>query len=135
VSYCSCDWGDSDTVQMWDRKDLKVRKPCVCRECHRTIAAGELVRSDAYLWEGKWYRDRTCKECVAFEEWMTTYIPCFADCLPFGELWGQADEAVADLWRETAGLKFGYLRRRHTIMTRAKADREARRKQKELVAA
>jgi len=126
MSYCSCDY-DYDPVQMHERRTLKARKSCTCQECGRTISSGEEVRSDTFLNEGRWYRLRTCPECVAFEAWMTTYIPCFADCLPFGMMFDQADEAVADLWRETSGLKFGYLRRKHVIMKRAKADREIRR--------
>ena len=125
MSYCYCD--DFDTVDMHTRSTCKVRKACVCRECRRDIAAGEMARSDSYFFEGKWYRDRTCSDCVALEEWIAAHVPCFNYCLPFGALFDQADEAIADLWRETVGLKFGYLRRKLKIMNRAKSDCEKRR--------
>lgn len=123
---CYCEFDGHATIYN-EPKMVKGRKDHVCYECGCTIKAGERHEYHSQLFEGQWFTPRTCQGCLDLMAWVGAHIPCYLECRMFGEMHERAEEAIEEYWRETVGLKFGWLRRRHKLRLKAKADREARR--------
>lgn len=112
MSYdCSCDYDPPEFITILSRKARKIHH---CYECSGEIRPGEVHE---YV-SGKWYGDlnwfRTCERCRDIRKWVHNNIPCF--CWAYGNLDEDAGHAVEEACfrapLETAGLRFGFLRRK-----------------------
>lgn len=124
MSYdCSCDY---DPANIYRASTPKARKEHRCEECGGPIKPGEKYEYVFGVWDGSWVSIfKTCERCFDLRQWVKNNVPCF--CWAHGSMLDDAREAVNEAaWRakeETAGLRFGFLRRRHRIRSHNKAQR------------
>lgn len=110
MSYdCVCDY---DAPSFYVAEVRTARKTHKCEECRNLILPGDKYEHV----RGKWdYVDtfKTCSHCVDLRTWTKNNVPCL--CWAHGNLLDDCREAVQEAaWRapeETAGLRFGFLRR------------------------
>lgn len=92
---CSCAIdvyeGDCEPVSLWSAQIRTARKPHKCGECRSEIPVGEKYEHQSYLFEGKFWKDKTCLDCVSARE---QFYPRGGSC-PEG-LWNDIKEAVID---------------------------------------
>jgi hypothetical protein len=111
MSYdCVCDY---DPPEFYEARIQKARKQYKCEECTGTIEPGEPYEYVAGRWDGYFDTFKTCQRCVDLRTWVKNNIPC--TCWAHGNLREDLRESVehaafraAD---ETAGIRFGFLRR------------------------
>jgi len=85
---CSCEIetynDDYDPVQLFNRKTRKARKTHKCSACHREILRGEEYEFWSYLFEGKFWEDKICNDCMSASY---IFFPGSGFCPQ--ELWGE----------------------------------------------
>ena len=110
-SDCSCDF---DQPAFYNRTTPRARKPYRCEECNGQILPGEQYERVTGKWEGYVDTYLTCERCVDLRTWVQNNVPCL--CWSHGggdEMMAEAiDDAIDRAPDETAGLKFGFLRRK-----------------------
>ncbi len=111
MSYdCYCDY---EPAEFYHKEIRKARKPHKCCECAGPIRVGELYEHVRGKWEGSIGTYDTCERCVDIWQWTQNNVPCL--CWSHGNRIEDCREAIEDAtWRaseETAGLRFGFLRR------------------------
>lgn len=107
---CSCDYEPADFYCKTLRKARKAHK---CEECSGAIRPGETYEYVSGMWDGNLSDFKTCARCVDLRTWVKNNVPCV--CWAHGNLHEDLKETVSEAaWRakeETAGLRFGFLRR------------------------
>lgn len=125
---CSC---DGEPAEIYNAARHKAKKAYCCDECGGPIAAGETYERASMLYDGCWSDFMTCADCLSIRDYVLINIPCF--CWLHGDMLSHAfytvQEAAAYAPEETAGLRFGFLRRKVT------ADKARKAKRQNLVAA
>lgn len=110
MSYdCYCDY---DAPAFYNTEIRKARKPHRCEECNGQILPGEHYEHVVGKWE--WVDTfKTCCRCVDLRTWTKNNVPCL--CWAHGNMHEDCLSAVQEAsWRakdETAGLRFGFMRR------------------------
>lgn len=56
---------DGERVELYSRTNHKANKTHRCCECHREIQKGENYQIEKYLYGGKFYKDKTCADCMS----------------------------------------------------------------------
>lgn len=65
MSECACLYADVDGIcDLVNIQIVKARKPFQCCECRRKLPKGTSHEVERGLYEGSWFRDRTCLICV-----------------------------------------------------------------------
>jgi|SRR6202035_5295586 len=111
MSYdCACDYDPAD----WYRAEIrKARKRHDCQECGGPILPGERYEYAAGQSEDCISTFKTCERCYDIRLWTKNNVPCV--CWAHGNMIEDCQEAVNEAARrapaETAGLRFGFLRR------------------------
>ncbi len=106
---CFCDY---DAPVFYSRTMPKARKVHQCFECGGAILPGETYESVSGKWD---YVEtfKTCARCVDLRTWVKNNLPCV--CWGHGNLHDDLSENVREATyrasEETAGLRFGFLRR------------------------
>lgn len=109
---CYCDY---DPPHLYRAAIRTARKPHRCYDCGGPISPGEKYEDVAAIWEYGNGIDvvKTCERCYDIRIWVKNNVPCF--CYAHGGLQETAEAAIDDaIYRapdETAGLRFGFLRR------------------------
>ncbi len=123
MSYdCYCDY---DQPSFYNSAIVTARKPHKCEECRNIIQPGDKYERATGKWD---YVDtfKTCSHCVDLRTWTKNNVPCL--CWAHGNLISDCAEAIGEArWREpkeTAGLRFGFLRRQ-VVRDRFYKDRKA----------
>lgn len=92
---CSCAVdvyaGDCEPVSLLNVKIRKAVKDHICQECKRDIPKGEEYEYVSYLFEGKFWRDKTCKDCLTARK---QFYPRGGHCP--GGLWFDIKEEIND---------------------------------------
>jgi hypothetical protein len=108
---CSCDY---DPPSVYSATKPRARKRYCCKECDGLILPGEQYERVFAVWDGSPGTIRTCGHCHDLRVWVRNNVPCL--CVMHGNMDEEMSEAVESAcWRaplETAGLKFGFLRRK-----------------------
>jgi hypothetical protein len=78
-------------AEVWDRREVKARKPHTCCECAKTISPGQVYERYSVLFEGLWRHHNTCLVCAEIGEAFC------CDGRLFGQLWNGFNDA--DIWR------------------------------------
>jgi hypothetical protein len=95
---CSCEIdvyeGDCEPASLFKQNTRKARKIHVCTECKRDIQVSEMYEHVSYLFEGKFWQDKTCSDCLSA---MAQFYP-HGGYYP-GELWNDIRSAVEE-WGE-----------------------------------
>lgn len=111
MTSCYCDF---DPAQVYRQSIHVARKQYWCEECAGKILPGERYEYTFGVWDGDASTFRTCERCHDIRQWVQNNVPCF--CWTHGRLDEDAQVAVEDaVYRapeETAGLRFGLLRRK-----------------------
>ena len=107
---CYCDY---DPPSFYESSTPKARKQHRCEECGGPIVPGEKYEYVTGLWDGEFSYFKTCERCVDLRTWVRNNVPCL--CWRHGSADDDCKEAVEDACSraptETAGLRFGLLRR------------------------
>ena len=84
---CRVDDSDGRVVVLSDAR-LVARKPHRCKECRRTIAAGETYRREGCVFDGERFTHKTCSQCDVLRAWL------MSNCggLVYGEVLEEVDE-------------------------------------------
>ena len=115
--FCSCDDGERPTV--YEPSDVMIaRVEHRCYECGHAILPGESYRHVFAVYPTMDGAEtmRTCAWCMEMEEWIKAIVPCF--CFLHGNLHESVAEVVDHYQDQTAGLRFGFNRRRYEISKR-----------------
>ena len=111
---CSCDY---EPAELYNAQIVRARKQYRCEECGCAILPGERYEYVFGKWEGYVSTFKTCERCRDIRQWVKNNVPCFCWC--HGNMLEDAAEAISEAtWRaplETAGLRFGFLRRKVLI--------------------
>jgi hypothetical protein len=111
---CYCD-GDPATI--YSATKPRARKEHRCDECGAKIKPGEQYENVFGVWEGYGSTWKTCERCYDLRQWVKNNVPCF--CWYHGNMLEDAamtiDDATFRAPAETAGLRFGFLRRKYLI--------------------
>ena len=115
MSYdCSCDYDPPSFYSQFLRTARKAHK---CEECSGSILPGEKYEYVAGMWDGYFNDFKTCERCVDLRTWTKNNVPCL--CWSHGNTIEDCREAVEEASyrapEETAGLRFGFLRRKVQI--------------------
>lgn len=115
MSYdCSCDY---DPPSFYGRYIRTAKKPHKCEECNGAILPGEKYEYVSGLWDGYFSDFKTCERCVDLRTWVKNNVPCL--CWAHGNTIEDCRQAVEEATyrapEETAGLRFGFLRRKVKI--------------------
>lgn len=107
---CYCDY---EPASVYRSSIRRARKSYRCDDCSGTIRFGEQYEYVFAVWDSYPTSMHTCERCVDIRTWITNNVPCF--CYQHGGLFETAKDAIEDAQSraplETAGLKFGALRR------------------------
>jgi hypothetical protein len=111
MSYdCACDY---DPPEFYSSKIRTARKAHRCEECGNEIRPGDRYEHVVGKWDGWLDTVKTCQHCVDLTTWVKNNVPCL--CWGHHNRIEDCKEAVSHAaWRapgETAGLRFGFLRR------------------------
>jgi len=109
VSDCYCDY---DPAVFYHKTDVqRAAKPHLCDECGAMIQVGATYENVFALWDTGYGPTtfKTCALCVELRDWVEAHVPCL--CWAHGNLHEDLRNTVDDVWHETVGLKFGFLRR------------------------
>lgn len=115
---------DYDPPEFWQRSVHKAVKLHECSECGAPILPGEEYEYVRGKWDGVFDVLKTCEACHDIRQWTKNNVPCL--CWAHGSMMDDCREAVEEAaWRaplETAGLRFGFLRRlvKHKRLNAAK---------------
>lgn len=94
---CHC---DAEPVELHEQRNVKGRKPHKCSECGIAIPIGEEHRVDSYMFDGHFYRERTCLACVEAgaeaHRVAHKHDACF--CPSFGGLSEAIREDIDEAW-------------------------------------
>ena len=109
---CSCDY---EPAQFYCAQIRKARKEHRCEECGEKIIPGSKYEYVSGKWDSYVNEFKTCERCVNLRVWVKNNVPCFCWC--HGNMLEDARETIEEArYRapdETAGLMFGFLRRRY----------------------
>lgn len=110
MSDCYCDY---DPPTFHSRAVRKARKKHKCFECGSAIFPGEQYEIVNGKWEGTIDSFKTCQHCVDLRIWVQNNVPClcWAHGNMFDDLWDAIEAACDRAPLETAGLRFGFMRR------------------------
>jgi hypothetical protein len=118
---CYCDY---DAPEFFHREIRRARKLHKCGECGGEIKPGEQYEHVRGKWDGDLTTIKTCERCVDIITWTKNNVPCL--CYAYGNAIEDCQEAVneasARAPEDTAGLRFGLLRR-ITVRDRLNAER------------
>lgn len=110
-------WCDYDPPEFYHKETRKARTAKTCFECCGPIVPGERYEHVRGKWDGCLDTFRTCDRCLELRDYVEGNVPCV--CWMHGEMFNCAREAIDDAIdrapQETAGLLFGFLRRRVQI--------------------
>jgi hypothetical protein len=125
MSECYCDY---DPAVFYHKTRPKARRAYTCEECLRTIEPGQAYENVFAKWEDWPVTFKTCAECADLRQWVKNNVPCL--CWAHGNLFEDLQMAVNDACcrapLETAGLRFGFLRRMNAIWGFTKRRAKAR---------
>lgn len=112
MSYeCACDY---DPATVYSSAVRTARKPHRCEECGSKIEPGGKYEYVFGIWEGDVSIFKTCEACLDLRQWVKNNVPCF--CWAHGNMLEDARETIEEACfrapLETAGLRFGFLRRK-----------------------
>lgn len=110
MNECFCDY---DQPTFYHAAIRKARKEHQCKECWRTIKAGEKYEHVRGKWDGEVGTFDTCEHCLALKDWVKAHVPCF--CFEHGNIRDGAIEAAQEFAHEAPGLLFGAYRREIAI--------------------
>jgi hypothetical protein len=66
---CACVWvGDFDYAEFDSVEMRMARKSCTCGECGRTIQSHETYEHSRQKYDGNWYLNKTCADCLSIRE-------------------------------------------------------------------
>lgn len=65
-----CDFDHEETCVVLHDVSRRARKPHVCNECRRVIAAGETYSNLCVLFDGTKETHRICSHCLVAREWL-----------------------------------------------------------------
>jgi len=82
TEFCSCDYYDSDPVEMWREKWPKARKSYRCIECGCEIKSGEQYQAISYKAEDQFWYEKTCATCARIRRDYCAPLGCLRD-----EIW------------------------------------------------
>lgn len=86
---CMVDFDRDDFVTVIeDGHYVVARKIHKCNECRRAILPGERYHTEAYVFEGKFKRHKTCEHCMVARGWLHN------EC--GGWLYGQVEEDIRE---------------------------------------
>ena len=108
---CLCD----NPPAIYERHEVKARKPWVCCECLSDIAVGERHEHVKGLWEGHWDEFRTCLRCVK----LIADAEC--SCMPHERLMDYIDERDSPEYAEFHRIRDANYWRRKNEAALAKA--------------
>lgn len=107
---CYCDYDPPEFLSVKIRKSRRTYK---CKECCGEIRPGDRYEYVFGKWAGAVDAFCVCEHCHDLRQWVKNNVPCF--CWSYGNMEEDAKEAVYEAFngapRETAGLRFGFLRR------------------------
>ncbi len=107
---CYCDY---DTPEFYRKAIRTARKPHKCEECAGLILPKEQYEYVSGMYDGHIFIAKTCSRCVDLRTWVKNNLPCV--CWAHGNLHDDLSENVREATyrasEETAGLRFGFLRR------------------------
>jgi hypothetical protein len=107
---CACDY---DPAEFYFSEVRTARKSHVCEECAAPIMPGDKYEYVFGKWEGYVSIFKTCERCRDIRQWVKNNVPCL--CWAHGTTIEDCKNAVDDAAHraptETAGLRFGLLRR------------------------
>ena len=111
MSYdCYCDYDPPEFCHVEIRKARKEHK---CEECSGRILVGERYEYTRGKWDGDISNFKICERCYDIRQWTKNNVPCL--CWAYGNIIDDCKEAIYQAWEraptETAGLRFGILRR------------------------
>jgi hypothetical protein len=106
---CYCDF---DEPRFYNLKIRTARKRHACEECGGAILPGEKYEYVSGCWDYV-FTFKTCERCCDIRTWTRNNVPCL--CWAHGNMIDDCREAVDEATyrapAETAGLRFGFLRR------------------------
>lgn len=111
MSYdCVCDYDPPEFCRV---SKPRARTQHKCAECGGPIMAGEQYEYVFAKWYGEIDTYKTCERCYDIRKWVKNNVPCL--CWAHGNMIEDCREAVDEAHyrapAETAGLRFGFLRR------------------------
>lgn len=108
---CYC---DGDPAQVYNVTLPRARKSYHCEECGGAIRAGERYERVFAVWDNSPSTYRTCERCRDLRVWVKNNVPCLCWYHEWMDeaLTEAVDAACARAPLETAGLRFGFLRRK-----------------------
>jgi hypothetical protein len=65
-----CMADDADRCTVLHNRQMKARKSHKCKECHRTIRAGETYTVERLISDGFASTHKTCAHCMVAREWL-----------------------------------------------------------------
>jgi hypothetical protein len=96
MSECGvCIGGDFDydgTIEMYDCRKIVARKEHLCRECKRTIPAKSICERASGKWDGKFFADYVCMDCVNIRDGLSC-----DGAPPAGTLWESIQEVFGEI--------------------------------------
>lgn len=108
---CSCDY---DPPSVYSATTPRAKKTYRCDECRGSISPGERYERVFGVWDGRADTYRTCERCFDLRTWVKNNVPCL--CIMHGNQDEENENAVDSARHraplETAGLLFGFLRRK-----------------------
>ena len=107
---CDCDY---DAPEFYNAEIRRAKREYRCKECHGRIAKSEQYERVTGKWDGSFEIFITCERCRDLRVWAQNNVPCL--CVIHGnmeeEIKTAVDDAVYRAPNETAGLRFGMIRR------------------------
>lgn len=89
MSNCACLYADVDGFcVLYSVKVVIARKPFQCCECRRKLPKGAKYELAKGMYEGIWFRDRTCLACVEVRKHF------YCDDFTVGTLWEDMAEQI-----------------------------------------
>ncbi len=93
---CSCEieYYDSDcgSITLHNSKTVTARQEHKCGECHRVIPIKEKYEYVTYNFEGKFWKEKTCSDCLSARK---QFYPSGGGFM-FGGIWEEINEFVND---------------------------------------
>lgn len=119
---CYCDY---ESPAVYVRETRKARKSHRCYECGAQIEPGVRYEHVFGVWDGQAGSNSTCLHCVELRIWAESKVEGL--CWAHGSMLDDIQACLFECEPPAAGVRFGWLRRIHADVVRA---RRLRRQQK-----
>ena len=99
----ACRIDDAYACDVHNDSHPAAQKHHTCRECRRTIKAGESYELVRVLWDGSWNTIKTCTHCQAAREFLGKYCS--------GWVYGEVLDELVEHYDELSATRFSQLGR------------------------